>query len=279
MFYTKKIVDLGVSVQALVFKWELHMSNIKTSSDGKHYYYGWLWAFTIGLGLIGLVFANHYIQKIMAEPEYSERYLSDLRDWITNGSLLFFVLFYFYFKALGEGLNRQRHISTFIKLTIWSTVVVLAKIAAVTGPYDSRAYMLAAIAHLDLVVTFGILIFPVTTLYMIIDFIRYNRPNFRFIQMIGFIQKFRTVFILLVACGLIFLGLATQNGAGFAVFSLPGILLGLLVLLKSTKIIKLPDRTATSDSLADELLKWHQLKEKGVISDEEFEKKKLELFN
>ena len=97
--------------------------------------------------------------------------------------------------------------------------------------------------------------------------------------MIGFIQKFRTVFILLVACGLIFLGLATKNGAGFAVFSLPGILLGLLVLLKSTKIIKLPDRTATSDSLADELLKWHQLKEKGVISDEEFEKKKLELFN
>ncbi|MCD9498485.1 SHOCT domain-containing protein [Photobacterium carnosum] len=32
-----------------------------------------------------------------------------------------------------------------------------------------------------------------------------------------------------------------------------------------------------SDTSADELLKWHQLKEDGVISDEEFKKKKLEI--
>lgn len=159
------------------------MNSIKSTSYDKDYYdkhnydkhyYTYLWAFTIGLGLIGLMFARTYIEKVTANPEYSAVYLDDFQYWLNNGSLLFVVLFYFYFKALGYGLNRQRYISTFIKLTIWSAVVVLVKLVIVWGLWKLDAYTLAAITHLDSVSTFGVFIFPVTTLYMIIEFIRYK---------------------------------------------------------------------------------------------------------
>ena len=95
--------------------------------------------------------------------------------------------------------------------------------------------------------------------------------------MVGFIQKFRIVFIL-VACGLTLLGFAAKQPVGFIFFSIPGILLGLLVFLTNPdKTFKVAPKAAKSDGLADELLKWHQLKENGVISEQDFEKKKLEL--
>ena len=154
------------------------MNNTEIHRYGKDYY-GWLWASTIGLGLIGSLFAHHYIGQVTAEPQYSEIYLIDFQDWVNHGSLLFIVLFYFYFRSLSYGLNSQRHISTFIKLTIWSVIVVLVKIVIVAGlnnqgtsPLD--AYMLASITHLDYLGTFGLFIFPITSLYMIGDFIRYK---------------------------------------------------------------------------------------------------------
>lgn len=156
------------------------MNSIKTTNYDKHYYYAYLWAFTIGLGLIGLMFARTYIEKVTANPENSAVYLDNFQDWVNNGSLLFFVLFYFYFKTLGYGLNRQRYISTFIKLSIWSAAVVLVKIVIVGGLHAQQgvwqldAYMLAAITHLDSVPTFGVVIFPLTMLYMIVEFIRYK---------------------------------------------------------------------------------------------------------
>ena len=155
------------------------MNNTETHRYGNDFY-GWLWASTIGLGLIGLMFAHHYIGQVTADPQNSEVYLSDFKDWVSHGSLLFIVLFYFYFKALGYGLNNQRYIRTFIKLTIWSVVVVLVKIVIVGGLHAQQgvwqldAYMLAAITHLSYVATFGLFIFPATTLYMIIKFIRHK---------------------------------------------------------------------------------------------------------
>ncbi|GGK51176.1 SHOCT domain-containing protein [Aliivibrio fischeri] len=94
--------------------------------------------------------------------------------------------------------------------------------------------------------------------------------------MIGIIQKYKIVLIL-VACGLTLFGLAANQPHGFIVFCIPGILLGLLIYL--TNFSNKPNSIAKnkSDTSADELLKWHQLKEDGIISDEEFKKKKLEI--
>lgn len=92
-----------------------------------------------------------------------------------------------------------------------------------------------------------------------------------------FTRKFKIPLILL-SCGLTLFGLPLKQPIGFLFFSLPGILLGLLIFLttKSTST-PLALKSKEKGNSADELLKWLQLKEKGVISEEEFQNKKNEI--
>lgn len=95
--------------------------------------------------------------------------------------------------------------------------------------------------------------------------------------MTKFIQNYRVLFII-TSFGLTLLGLATMNPKGFVAFAIPGILLGVLIYFTAPKKNTSPDVSARAqDGLADELLKWHKLKETGAISDDEFEAKKKNL--
>lgn len=101
--------------------------------------------------------------------------------------------------------------------------------------------------------------------------------------MIDFIQRFR-IFILVVASALFLLGLGFESGGGpkgaaFILFSIPGIMIALTVYLTSQRGQGLFSRSDTNQKSgsADELLKWHQLKKDGVISDAQFEEKKKKL--
>lgn len=99
------------------------------------------------------------------------------------------------------------------------------------------------------------------------------------LNVINFIHKFR-VFFILTSCALIIFGIhieATGGNGGIILFT-PGVLLGLLIFLTHPNK-KQPNLTPEPNSLADELLKWHKLKELGVITDEEFLEKKRELMN
>ena len=90
-------------------------------------------------------------------------------------------------------------------------------------------------------------------------------------------QKFR-IFFVIVSCGMILLGLALWDGRKeefLIMWSIPGFLLG--VYLYFTRPVN--KQSFTTKNQAEELLKWHQLKESGAISDEEFNKKKKEILN
>ena len=99
--------------------------------------------------------------------------------------------------------------------------------------------------------------------------------------MITLIHKFH-VYSILTSCALIILGInaeaSSQDGSGIVLLFTPGVLLGLLIFLINPNK-KQPNLTTTSDSSADELLKWHKLKELGVITDEELLEKKQKLMN
>ena len=100
--------------------------------------------------------------------------------------------------------------------------------------------------------------------------------------MVDLIQRYR-IFILIAASALILLGIAVEaagnEGEGLLLFISPGVLLALIVYLTSKhgqSFLSRSDANQKGGS-ADELLKWHQLKEKGVISDAEFEERKKKL--
>jgi hypothetical protein len=93
----------------------------------------------------------------------------------------------------------------------------------------------------------------------------------------GFIQKYKTPLIVF-SCALFLFGLPLKQPAGFIVFCIPGILLGLVIFLitkGSSPVIDFAPKK--KENTADELLKWQQLKEKGAISEEEFQSKKKQL--
>lgn len=94
-----------------------------------------------------------------------------------------------------------------------------------------------------------------------------------------FIKKFKTPLIIL-SCGLFLFGLPLKQPGGFLLFCIPGALLGLLIFLttKNTEI-STTLKSKAKDNSADELLKWLQLKEKGAITEEEFQNKKNELLD
>ena len=155
-----------------------------TSSGEQHYYYTFLWITTIGLGIIGAWFAHNYIHQVTASPEYASVYSTSYNESIDRGKLWVIVLLYLYFKTLSDGIKRERHLSTFVKLTIWSVVVLFAKLSAVHAVTGSAgtplsAYFAGATAHVDYVVTFGMLIFPIASIYMIIEFIRFKGKKSR----------------------------------------------------------------------------------------------------
>jgi hypothetical protein len=98
-----------------------------------------------------------------------------------------------------------------------------------------------------------------------------------------FIQSNRIMFIL-ISCALILSGLAFTQGRypePLFIFFIPGALLGVFLFLTSENRIlnKLKGEVNGKENSADELLKWNQLKESGVISDVEFESKKKEILN
>ena len=98
--------------------------------------------------------------------------------------------------------------------------------------------------------------------------------------MTKFIQKYRIFFILLsIALVLLgFIGVLNGKLTGLIISSIPGLLLGAYLYLTSQKLGKYGTKFYSNNgNVADELLKWHELKEKGVISNEEFKSKKSEL--
>ena len=151
----------------------------QTKANHEFPYYGFLWGLTIVFGIIGLLIASNYFREVTTTPQYSAILTRDFQESIDRGSLLCLVLFYFYFKALGSGMEQKRHISTFIKLTIWSVFVVFAKMIAVAGlsvrtGSQIDIYAISAVAHLDALVSLGVFIFPIVTIYMIGAFIRFK---------------------------------------------------------------------------------------------------------
>lgn len=99
--------------------------------------------------------------------------------------------------------------------------------------------------------------------------------------------------LILISVGATLFGMNVRGA--FPMISIPGILLGAMVLLVSLsewrKTVTLnsvipnlrnvknneANTQASKDNAADELIKWHELKERGVITDEEFEAKKKQL--
>ena len=90
--------------------------------------------------------------------------------------------------------------------------------------------------------------------------------------MVPFFQKYR-IFLIAMSCGLGLLGIVLWDGRygqPLVLFTIPGVMLGV-----STYLINSKGKSSSNVSGdADELIKWNQLKESGVISDEEYEKKK-----
>ena len=93
----------------------------------------------------------------------------------------------------------------------------------------------------------------------------------------SFIQKYKVPLIVL-SCALFLFGLPLKQPVGFIFFCIPGVLLALVIFLitkgNNSAINFIPKQ---KDNTADELLKWQQLKEKGAISEEEFQSKKNQL--
>ena len=155
---------------------------MNNTHEEKHYYYTILWIVTILFGVIGLFFAVKYIDNVTSNPENGSIYLEYFKDWVSHGSLLCFVLFYFYIKTLYDGIHMHRYISTLIKLTIWSVVITLTKMMSVyflstNAGTTGSAYVTAAVTHLDFTVTFGMLVFPIVTICLIILSIRFKLKN------------------------------------------------------------------------------------------------------
>lgn len=92
--------------------------------------------------------------------------------------------------------------------------------------------------------------------------------------MVNLFKKYK-IALLVVSCGLGLLGLATMNPEGVVLFTIPGVMLGVGTYLVNAK----KDNSSKSGGNADELIKWNQLRESGVISDEEFEAKKKEILS
>ena len=93
--------------------------------------------------------------------------------------------------------------------------------------------------------------------------------------MVPFFQKYR-IFLIVVSCGLGLLGLVLWKGhyeEPLVLFTIPGVMLGVSTYLINSK----GKSSSTVSGDADELIKWNQLNESGVISDEEYEKKKKEI--
>ncbi len=66
------------------------------------------------------------------------------------------------------------------------------------------------------------------------------------------------------------------NNAFFVTFFLGGVI-GLIIVILSKKIDDKPTAIIEKQNVADELLKFYELKERGVITEEEFEKQKSKL--
>lgn len=65
---------------------------------------------------------------------------------------------------------------------------------------------------------------------------------------------------------------------GLLFFGIPGVIIGSVVYFKSSQFNLLTSKNQVSSNIkADELLKWYELKEKGVITEAEFllEKSKI----
>ena len=84
--------------------------------------------------------------------------------------------------------------------------------------------------------------------------------------------------LIVLSCALFLFGLPLKQPVGFIVFCIPGVLLALVIFLitkgNNSAINFIPKQ---KDNTVDELLKWQQLKEKGAISEEEFQSKKNQL--
>ena len=93
-------------------------------------------------------------------------------------------------------------------------------------------------------------------------------------------QLNREILLALLSCGLVLFGallsMKKEELLGIVLFSLPGVLLAVYLVLKRFLHEKSVTPPAADDS-ANQLLKWHQLREAGAISNEEFQKKKNEI--
>lgn len=90
----------------------------------------------------------------------------------------------------------------------------------------------------------------------------------------NFINEYRSALLYSSVCCIVlgFISLFYDgHPGGLLILSLPGFLVGLVVYLKS------PKKRSSGKGAADELLKWSQLKESGVITEEEFKAKKKDL--
>lgn len=116
-------------------------------------------------------------------------------------------------------------------------------------------------------------------LHIVIVFFGFLHSARRTIVMEGIavdVSPMYIVLILWLICAGVSARMASKKGYSYYAFLAIGLVTGIIGLIVAAVI---PDRSNTSASDADALLKYKELLDKGVITQAEFNKKKSELLN